>query len=154
MSTFASVIKDEIVRLARKEVRAQAEPLRKASANYRRQIAELKRTVAQLQREVTALGRARKVAASAPAEDKPTRFVAKGLRSLRTRLGLSAEELGALAGVSGQSIRNWEARKSTPGKEHRAALFGLRAVGKREAGARLAELGAKATKAKGEARKK
>ena len=141
MSTFAAVFKDEIIRLARKEVRAQAEPLRKSSAGHRHQIAELKRTVAKLQREVAALGRAGRTTRPTATESKPTRFVAKGLRTLRGRLGLSAEGLGALAGVSGQTIRNWEAKKSTPGKQHRAALIGLRALGKREAKARLLQIG-------------
>ena len=140
MSTLATVFKDEIIRLARKEVRAQVEPLRKASAGYRHQIAELKRTVAQLQRDVAAVGRAGRASAPSPAEQKPTRFVAKGLRTLRERLGLSPEDLGILAGVSGQSFRNWEAKKSLPGKEHRAALIGLRTIGKREAHARLSQL--------------
>jgi transcriptional regulator with XRE-family HTH domain len=106
-----------------------------------------------MQREVAALGRSRKPAVPSPADGKPTRFVAKGLRSLRTRLGLSAEELGALAGVSGQSVRNWAARKSTPGKEHRAALFGLRSIGKRDARARLSQVVTKPAK-KPVARKK
>ena len=140
MSTLATVFKDEIIRLARKEVRAQVEPFRKASAGYRHQIAELKRTVAQLQRDVAAVGRAGRASAPSPAEQKPTRFVAKGLRTLRERLGLSPEDLGILAGVSGQSFRNWEAKKSLPGKEHRAALIGLRTIGKREAHARLSQL--------------
>ena len=140
MSTLATVFKDEIIRLARKEVRAQVEPLRKASAGYRHQIAELKRTLAQLQRDVSAVGRAGRAAAPLPAEQKPTRFVAKGLRTLRERLGMSPEELGILAGVSGQSFRNWEAKKSTPGKEHRATLIQLRALGKRDAHAKLSQL--------------
>ena len=140
MSTLATVIKDEIIRLARKEVRAQIEPLRKSSVGYRHQIAELKRTVAQLKREVSTIDRARSVVARSPADQNPVRFVAKGLRTLRERLGLSAEDLGALAGVSGQSIRNWEAKKASPGKENRAALIGLRALGKREAQARLAQI--------------
>ena len=99
MSTLATVFKDEIIRLARKEVRAQVEPLRKSSAGYRHQIAELKRTLAQLQRDVAAVSRAGRAAAPSPAEQKPTRFVAKGLCTLRERLGLSPEDLGILAGV-------------------------------------------------------
>ena len=65
------------------------------------------------------------------------RFVAKGLRSLRTRLGLSAGDFGTLAGVSGQSIYNWESGKAVPRKSQLAALASLRALGKREAAARL-----------------
>jgi DNA-binding transcriptional regulator YiaG len=154
MSTLARAIKEEIIRLARKEVRAQAEPLRKSSAGYRHQIAELKRTVAQLQRQVAVLGRAGPKTAQPTAEPKPTRFVAKGLRRLRERLGLTVEDLGALAGVSGQTIRNWEAKKSTPGKEHRAVLIGLRAFGKREAKARLLQIRAKVTKSPSDVAKK
>jgi DNA-binding transcriptional regulator YiaG len=146
MSTLATVFKDEIIRLARKEIRAQAEPLRKSSVGYRHQIAELKRVVAQLQREVATLGRTGRVTAPSASESKQTRFVAKGLRTLRDRLGLSVEDLGALAGASGQTIRNWEAKKSTPGEDQRAALIGLRAFGKREAKARLLQIRATATK--------
>ena len=145
MSTLATVFKDEIIRLARKEMRAQAEPLRKSSASYRHQIAELKRTVAQLQREVAALGRTSRAKTPAATQSTPTRFVAKGLRRLRERLDMSAEDLGTLAGVSGQTIRNWEAKKSTPGKEHRDVMIGVRALGKREAKARLLQIRAKAT---------
>jgi hypothetical protein len=39
--------------------------------------------------------------------------------------------------VSPQSVYNWETRKATPRKEQLAAIVALRAVGKREARARL-----------------
>ena len=119
MSTFATVIKDEVTRLSRKEVRAQIEPLRKASVTYRHQIAELKRVVVTLEREIKALGRARKETSAPAAEQGSTRFVAKGLRTMRTRLGLSAEDLG-LAGRSEWSVdkelgnQERHARQGTP----------------------------------------
>ena len=139
MSNLGSVLKNEITRLARKEVRVHLEPLRKANANYRREIAELKRQIAALSRDSRAAGRTNAAAvADAPAEDAPTpRFSAKGLRSLRTRLGLSAADFGALAGVSGQSIYNWETGKAVPRKSQIHALAAMRALGKREAKARL-----------------
>ena len=142
MTSLGSVLKNEITRLARKEVRAQVEPLKKANSSYRREIAELKRQVALLARQATA---ARKAIAKVPqakvAEPAAARFVAKGLRSLRSRLGLSAADFGKLAGVSGQSIYNWERGKAVPRKSQLTVLAGLRALGKREAQARLAELG-------------
>lgn len=142
MTSLGSVLKNEITRLARKEVRAQVEPLKKANSSYRREIAELKRQVALLARQATA---ARKAIAKVPqakvAEPAAARFVAKGLRSLRARLGLSAADFGKLAGVSGQSIYNWERGKAVPRKSQLTVLAGLRALGKREAQARLAELG-------------
>ena len=73
--------------------------------------------------------------------DAPTRFSAKGLKSLRARTGLSAADFGRLAGVSGQSIYHWEAGKTTPGAKQRAALAALRGLGKREALRRLEALG-------------
>jgi predicted transcriptional regulator len=69
--------------------------------------------------------------------DRPVRFVAKGLRSLRTRLGLSAKHLSLLIGVSEQSVYNWETRKATPRKEQLAAIIGMRDLGKRKAERRL-----------------
>jgi len=60
-----------------------------------------------------------------------------GLRSLRTRLGLSAKQLSLLLGVSEQSVYNWEAKKTTPRKEQFAAIIGMRDLGKREAQERL-----------------
>ena len=137
MSSLGSVLKTEITRLARKEIRAQIDPLRKASSTYRSEIAALKRDVAGLQRQVKALGRTGK-AAQPTTDESPTRFSARGLKSLRARLGLSAADFGKLAGVSGQSIYNWELGKAVPRKSQLDALTGLRALGKREALARLA----------------
>ena len=149
MSNFGKVLKDEVTRISRREVRAQTESLRKSSSGYRHQIVELKRALGQLQREVTALGRAGKEKASTASNSKPTRFVAKGLRTLRARLDLSAADFGELAGVSGQSIYNWEQGKSVPRKAQLSLLVGLRAIGKREAHARLLQRRAKAAKSHG-----
>jgi len=59
------------------------------------------------------------------------------LRSLRSRLGLSAPQLALLLGVSEQSVYNWETKKATPRKEQLAAIIAMRGIGKREAQQRL-----------------
>jgi DNA-binding transcriptional regulator YiaG len=149
MASFAAMIKEEITRLSRKEAKKLVEPVRKAAAGYRHEIAALKRQVAAMQREIATLGRVSKktVEAAVPgAETKPTRFVAKGLRTLRERLGVSQNDFGTLAGVSGQSIYNWERGFSVPRKAQLATLAGLRSLGKREAQERLAQLKTKSTK--------
>jgi DNA-binding transcriptional regulator YiaG len=148
MTSLGSVLRNEITRLSRKEARVQVEPLRKANATYRRDIAALKRQVALLQRQVAVSSRARPRPAETNAETKPTRFVAKGLRSLRTRLGLSAADFAKLAGVSAQSIYNWETGKAVPRPNQMTALAGLRALGKKEAQARLLAPASKASKKK------
>ena len=142
------MLKGEITRLSRKEARVQVEPLRKANATYRRDIAELKRQVTLLQRQLTGLSRARKNAPEQAAEAKPMRFVAKGLRSLRARLGVSAAEFGQLVGASGQSVYNWESGKAVPRASQMAALANVRGLGKREAQARLLEAGERTSKKK------
>jgi DNA-binding transcriptional regulator YiaG len=92
-----------------------------------------------LERKSTVLAKRTAAVVNAPASlpDRPVRFVAKGLRSLRTRLGLSAKQLSLLLGVSEQSVYNWETKKATPRKEQLAAIIGMRDLGKREAQERL-----------------
>lgn len=141
MTSLGSVLKNEITRLARKEIRAQFDPLKKASSTQRREIAQLKRQVAMLTRQAKAASKASSKSAPAGPDAPPPRFVAKGLRSLRARLGLSAADFGKLAGASGQSIYNWEHGKAVPRKSQLTVLAGLRTLGKRDAQARLAELG-------------
>ena len=141
MANFATALKAEVVRLARREIRGQTLALQKASAAHRRQIAALRRQVVALERKAKTLvknsARAAPVAAAADGEGSSVRFVAKGLKSLRGRLGLSAGELGRLLGVSGQSVYNWENQKAVPRRAQVQALAQLRGLGKREVQARL-----------------
>ncbi|WP_132998906.1 helix-turn-helix domain-containing protein [Luteimonas arsenica] len=137
MANLASVLKAEIARLARKETKAQLDPLRKANVGYRRDIAALKREVAQLSRQLKSASKPARKSQAEPEDGRKLRFQAKGLKSHREKLGLSAAEYGALAGVSAQSIYNWEAGKSTPRQAQVAALAELRGMGKREAAKRL-----------------
>jgi DNA-binding transcriptional regulator YiaG len=154
MPNIAQVLKEEIARLSRREIRRQVQPLRGASTAHRRHIAALKRQVAKLERQVVVLGRRAAAAPSEAPSDAPrTRFVAKGLVSLRRRLGLSAGDLGRLLGVTGQSIYNWEAKKATPRAAQLAALAALRGVGKREVKRRLEALAAASGQAAEKSRK-
>lgn len=139
MANIGTLLKDEITRLARKETKAQLETLRQASSRYRTDIAALKREVADLRRQLALASKPPK-AEEAPVESAKLRFQAKGLKSHRQKLGLSAGEYGQLAGVSGQSIYNWEAGKATPRQSQVQALAALRGLGKREAAQRLAAM--------------
>jgi DNA-binding transcriptional regulator YiaG len=145
LPNIASVLKEEIARVARKELRSETEKLKKASVQYRSDIAALKRRVATLEQQVSRLEK--KSAKSAelpamPAAATRVRFTAKGLRAHRQRLGLSAAAMAALLGVSAQSIYNWEAGSSRPREQQVAAIAALRGMGKKEASARLQELSA------------
>jgi DNA-binding transcriptional regulator YiaG len=145
MPNVATVLKSEITRVARKEIRTQLEELKKSMARQRQEAATLKRMVADLKAELKRAMRSRRDAASPAAEANESgkeshRFSAKGLASNRRRLGLSAADFGLLVGTTGQSIYAWEAGKSTPRKGSLAAIASLRGVGKREVHKRLEEL--------------
>jgi DNA-binding transcriptional regulator YiaG len=143
MANIASLLKSEISRVARKEVRGEVASLKKAVGGYRSEIAALKRRAATLESDLRRLGKATAKALPAAAAEPATRaqrFSPKGLASQRKRLGLSALECGLLVGASGQSIYNWEDGKARPRAKHLQALAALRGMGKKDAAARLAEL--------------
>ena len=137
MPNLSSVLKSEITRLARKEVKSSVDPLRKANAAHRREIAELKRQITAMQRAVRASGNVQRETKAPQDAARSLRFSAKGLKSLRARLGLSAADFGQLIGASGQSVYNWEAGKAVPRASQQAALAAVRGLGKREAAKRL-----------------
>jgi len=143
MPNIGAVLKQEIVRLSRREIRAEVEATKKAAAQSRGYIAALKRQVATLERQVALLQRqslGRQASAPADAATTKVRFVAKGLKSHRARLGLSAADYGRLVGVSAQSVYHWEQGQATPRQEQIRQIAALRGVGKREALARLGQL--------------
>jgi len=138
MSNIGVLLKQEIKRLSRREIRAETQTTKQASSQYRHDIAALKREMVTLKRQVALLQRRNTSSGPANGSDgKKVRFVAKGLRSQRSRLGLSAEDYGKLVGVSGQSVYNWEQGHSTPRSQQVEAIAALRSIGKREAVARL-----------------
>jgi len=141
MPNIASLLKSEISRVARKEIRTEVTSLKKAVASHRSEIAALKRrtqALEQMLKRVTKI-RAGSAAAAAGVEApaKATRFSAKGLKSQRTRLGLSARDCGRLLGVSGLSVYNWEDGKARPRDRHLAAIASLKSMSKKQASALL-----------------
>jgi DNA-binding transcriptional regulator YiaG len=154
MPNIAVVLKQEIRRLARKEVRTAnaaastvVAQLRKGNAALRKQLTDLQRQVTMLRRS---LGKRGVETAAAPqTEGRGLRFSAKGVASLRKRLGLSANDFARLAGVSAQSVYLWE-RGQRPRAKQLQALAATRKLS--AAGAR--ELLAKARTQKKPARKR
>ena len=137
MSNVASVLKEEISRISRKEIRRETASLKKSSTTHRSEIAALKRRVIELERQLRRVGRGRQSSQQAAATEDSvspgTRFSAKSMASQRRRLGLSAAECGLLVGASAQSIYNWEEGKARPRAQHLPAIFALRSLGRRQA---------------------
>lgn len=141
MTNIGAILKSEISRIARREVREEIASSKKASAAYRREIATLKQRVATLERAVKRSAKAsRSIAAESEDGEVHLRFRPAGMAAHRKRLGLSAAEFGRLIGASVPSVYSWESGKVRPRPAQLQAIASVRKLGKREAAARLAEL--------------
>ncbi len=163
MPNLVDALKTEIAQVAQKALRSEAQQIKKATASHEREIAALQRRIDSLERRVVALrgrrakagpqgasgaSRARRPARSAhrpagegeTAEGPALRFSAKGFTKLRQRLGLSAAAMGALLGVTAQSVYKWEDGKARPRFTQLQAIAAIRKLGKREAAQRLSDM--------------
>jgi DNA-binding transcriptional regulator YiaG len=138
MPDVAAVLRQEITRLARKEIRQHIEPIKKAQTELRRKLGQLRREVADLERALSRMER-RSATEGAPVTkpDATVRFSPRWVAADRKRLGLSADDYGRLVGVSGQTIYSWESGKSRPRADMLAAWAAVRGIGKRAARQRL-----------------
>ena len=143
MPNIASILKAEITRVARKEVRAEIETLKKASVTHRASIAELRRQVNTLEKELrrAAKGATRPATAVDSVNEAEAstmrRFSATRLAAHRAKLGVSAASYGQLVGVSGQTIYHWEQGKARPRAAQLESLAAVRDLGVREVAERL-----------------
>jgi DNA-binding transcriptional regulator YiaG len=149
MPNIASLLKEEIARISRKQSRSETEQLKKASAHYRSEIAQLKRRIQALEQQIKRLGKstgrgggssAAAAATTTEESGKQIRYSAKSLASQRRRLGLSAASFAKLLGVSALSVYKWESGNTRPRQKQIEAIAALRTMGRREAQKRLEEL--------------
>jgi DNA-binding transcriptional regulator YiaG len=147
MPNLAVTLKQEITRLARREIRNPMQGLRKASARFRKDIASLKRHAAALKSEIDRLeNRIGKGAApkTSETESAKIRYSAKSVVAQRRSLRISAAEFGKLIGVTAATIYKWEHGTSRPRKAQLNAFATIRRLSKTEALARLEQMREKA----------
>ena len=136
MGKIGSIIKSEIIRLAKGE-------LRKVSIPLGRDVRLLKNTVSQLRKSVLSLERfaahqqrelsKREIRLEAPPEEiKKSRFSPRLLQSLRKRLGITQKELAILAGVTVGAAHQWETGKFRPKDNKMGVLVALRKLNRHE----------------------
>lgn len=160
MPNIAQVMKAEIVRLAKKEVKASTAKLRKDNADLKRRMAEHKRRIAKLEKDNRGLvgeaTRRRKESLSVSDDEvQKARITAKLIRSIRKKLKLSQAELAKLVGVSSLCVYQWEHKQGrlTFRGASKASIVEVRKLSPAEARERLD--GMKAGKAvKGKRRKR
>lgn len=158
MADFAGALKEEIRRLAKKEIRAETGTTKQAVAQYRREIAKLKRQLREQEKKVAFLEAQEQKRLEQPRATEESiegvRFSARSVKAQRERLGMSAADYARLIGVSSLTVYNWEHGKSRPRQEQLAALVAVRGIGKREALAKLELLKAKEERAAAKPKKK
>lgn len=154
MTNLANTLKNEISRIARKEMRDEITSLRKASSSQRAAIAALRKEVKSLEGRLKQLDRTLRKTSSKvqgvktgteglpEASGKPGRkatFTADRLKSSRARLGFTQQQMAKLLGVSSLSIWKWESGASAPRESRVSQLLERLALGKRAALAEIAE---------------
>jgi len=139
MPNFVTAMKEEIVRLARKEVKAKGDPLAERLAELRQAVSSLRKELASLAKTVAALKGKVKSDEIISADNVPDQEVGKArlnhrrIAALRRRLGLSRNQMAILLGVNANSIYLWEQGKTRPRAAAKAKLIQLRSLGKRAA---------------------
>jgi DNA-binding transcriptional regulator YiaG len=147
MPNIAAVLKAEISRVARKEIKSETEYLKKAMSSARTEISALKKELREVSRLLKAAQRqsaagARNTSKVEEASDgRQLRFSATRLAGQRQKLGLSVANMAKLLGVSSVSLYKWESGQSRPRRAQLEAIAAIRGLGKREAQARLDMLG-------------
>jgi len=141
MGKIETVMKAEVARLARKEVRAAVAPLAGETRRLRKRVSELTQAVGELRRQARQGARLAKMQPQATAAGTPaagqSRLSGGLIKKLRRRLGVSQSQLAALVGVSTVAIQFWESGRTRPNEENRAAVIALRNCGRRDVRALL-----------------
>ena len=160
MPNLATLLKEEISKIVRKEVQDQVRELQKTVREQRDALARLEKQSGPAKAKAAAKPAATKSAATKPAAAKPAaakpaaakvskapagdkrkqiRISPNTIKKHRKRLKLSQAELGELLNVSTNTVLRWEAGTSKPRSKHLSGLGQLRSMGLREVKKQLGE---------------
>jgi DNA-binding transcriptional regulator YiaG len=136
MGKVEGIIKSEIVRLAKREVRKISVPLGRDVWSLKSAVSQLRKAVLTLQRITThhqkELEKGEMPLEAAPEEVKVSRFSPRLIRSLRGHLGITQKELAVLTGVTVGAVHLWESGQFKPSEKKKAVMVALRKLGRRE----------------------
>ena len=136
MGKVEGIIKSEIIRLAKREIRKISVPLSRDVWFLKSAVSQLRKAVLTLQR-ITAsqqkeLEKRKVPVEAAPEEVKVSRFSPRLIRSLRGYLGITQKELAILTGVTVGAVHKWEGGQFKPSMRKKAVMVALRKLGRRE----------------------
>jgi len=136
MAKFETLIKSEIVRLAKREVRKIAVPVSRDVRSLKSVVSQLRKSVLTLQRIAASqqkeLEKTKKPLEAAPEEVEVSRFSPRLIRSLRRHLRITQKDLAVLTGVTVGAVHQWESGQFKPSMKKKAAIVALRKLGRRE----------------------
>ena len=150
MPSIATLLREEISKIARKEVQDQVRELKQTVREQRDAIARLEKQVGSAKAKAATKPAAAKPAAAKPAAKvrkpagdtdrrKQLRIAPDTIKKHRKRLKLSQAELGKILNVSTNTVLRWEAGTSKPRSKHLPGLDQLRTISKRELKKQLSE---------------
>ena len=146
MGKLEGMIKSEIVRLAKREMRKTSVPLGKDVRSLKGTVSQLRRTVLALERFAAQrqkeLAKGKVLLEAAPEEVEISRFSPRLIRSLRKHLGITQKELAILTGVTVGAVHQWESGMFKPGEKKKGMLVALRKLGRRDVRKLIEEKGA------------
>jgi DNA-binding transcriptional regulator YiaG len=142
MGKLEGIIKEEIIRLAKREMRMKFVPLRRDVRSLKITASQLRKSVAGLQRFVNQQEKRigpKLVPEVTPEDMKKARISPRLIKNLRKHLKISQRELAQLAGVTVGAVFQWEKGKFEPKDDKKKILIGLRKLGRQEAKKLLVE---------------
>jgi DNA-binding transcriptional regulator YiaG len=136
MGKLEGIIKFEIVRLAKREIRKISAPLGRDVRSLKIAVSKLRKTVVLLERfaaqQESKLKKEKTLLEATPEEVKISRFSPRLIRSLRKHLGITQRELAILTGVTVGAIHQWESGIFMPRAQKKGLLVALRKLTRRE----------------------
>lgn len=136
MPNFSTILKSEIIRLSKKEIKAAVQPLKSANVSLKKTVAELKKRVSALESENKRLllQQPEKKVQQSPELPDNIRVSSKTIISLRKKLGLSQGAFGKLLGVSSNAVFSMEHKTGRLRLRSAtlSAFLEIRDMGKRE----------------------
>jgi len=135
MGKLEGMIRDEVMRLARREMRKSFVPLRRDLRSIKGIMSQLRKSVLDLERFKSQEEEqmAQKAVPEVTLEEvKKARFSPRLVQNLRKKLRVTQKELALLAGVSVGAVHQWEGGKSQPREVKKARLVALRKLSRRD----------------------
>jgi len=138
MPNIASLLKAEIERVTKKQIKAATSPMMSKITALKTELVASKKLIIELQQSLKQLAKSKpNTTTTSPTKSVNSRITAQGIKSLRKRLGLTAAEVGLLCGCTGASVYKWEAAEAYPRAAQVAAIASLRPMGKKAIRAQL-----------------